>query len=186
MAVDIRDHPDAPPAEELARFTLVPVAREEIERRQADGEELLEVNLRESRDDVYVELEPDPTQRGPADDIGTALYRMVQLFGTPQVPGFEAGADVSGREDTTFEYLLRLTTAPDVDPADDRSLPDEWLVTVFDWHAQLGVGLAGWSGGDDEGVDPADYDDAVGLVSLALVTNVVTEPVQCEYEDMWY
>ena len=184
VAVDIRDHPDAPPIEELREFTLVPVARREIERRQREGERLEEVNLRESRDDVYVEMEPDPTSRGPADDIGTALYRLVQLFGTPQVPGFEAGSDVSDRGDTTFKYLLRLTTAADA-PVDvgDRSLPDEWLVTVYDWHTQLGVGVAGWSGDD---VDPAAYGDAVELVSLALVTNVVTEPVACEYEGMWY
>ena len=182
MSYDIREHPDAPPAEELTDLTLVPVAREEIRRRLDEGDELDEVNLRETRDDVYVELEPDPTSRGPADDIGTALYRLVQLFGTPQMPGFEAGSDVSWREDTTFKYLFRLGTAAEGGDG-ERELPDEWLVTVYDWHTQLGVGLAGWT---DDGVDPAAYDDAVGLVSLALVTNVVTDPVQCEYKDMWY
>lgn len=182
MPVDIRDHPDAPPVEELRGFTLVPVARETIERRREDGEELREVNLRESRDDVTVELEPDPVSTDRTDDVGTALYRLVQLFGTPQVPGFEAGSDVSWREDTTYKYLFRLTRQPD-GATDDRTLPEEWLVTVFDWHLELGVGLAGWSG---DGVDPADYDDAVGLVTLALVTNVVTESVECEYEGIWY
>lgn len=189
MGVDIRNHPEAPPLEELREFTLVPIAGEEIRRRRDDGEELVELNLRESRSDVYVEMEPDPTSRGPADDIGTALYRLVQLFGTPQFPEFEAGTDVSWRDDTTFKYLFRLTTAPDGEgegdetAAGDRELPDEWLVTVFDWHTQLGVGLAGWSG---DGVDPDEYDGAVGLVTLALVTNLVTEALQCEYEDMWY
>lgn len=178
MSVDIRNHPDAPPVEELREFTLVPVAREEIERRRDDGEELRELNLRESREDVHVDLEPDPTSRGPADDIGTALYRLVQLFGTPQVPGFEAGSDISQRDDTTFKYLFRLTTGEGT--TGDRRLPDEWLVTVYDWHTQLGVGLAGW---DD---DPEAYDDAVGLVTLALVTNVASEAVECEYEDIWY
>lgn len=180
MAVDIRDHPDAPPTEELRDFTLVPVAREAIERKQEAGAELVEVNLRESRDDVYVDLEPDPTSRGPADDIGTALYRLVQLFGTPQVPGFEAGSDISWREDTTFKYLFRLTPGETDDV--DRSLPDEWLVTAYDWHTELGVGLAGWSDGDD----PAAYGDAVELVTLALVTNIVTDAVPCEYEDKWF
>ncbi|WP_049947580.1 hypothetical protein [Candidatus Halobonum tyrrellensis] len=196
MGVDIRDHPDAPPTEELREFTLVPIAGEEIRRRRDDGEELVERNLRESRSDVYVEMEPDPTSRGPADDIGTALYRLVQLFGTPQFPEFEAGTDVGWRDDTTFKYLFRLTTAdaaaPDAEGSDgegegtaagDRELPDEWLVTVFDWHTQLGVGVAGWSGDD---VELDEYDGAVGLVTLALVTNLVTEPLQCEYEDMWY
>jgi hypothetical protein len=180
MPLDIRDHPDAPPLEELQNFTLVPVARETIESRLADGERLEEINLREAREDVYVELTPDPSQPGPADDIGTALYRLVQLFGTPQVPGFEAGADVSDREDTTFKYLFRLRATGDVE---ERTLPEEWLVTVFDWHVELGVGLATWSG--DE-TSPEEYGDGVALVSLALATNVVSEPVTCEYEDTWY
>ncbi|WP_435064027.1 hypothetical protein [Halobaculum sp. EA56] len=179
MAVDIREHPQAPPVEELREFTLVPVAREEVRDRRDAGEELREANLRESREDVYVELDPDPTERGAHDDIGTALYRLVQLFGTPNVPGYDAGDDVSDREDTTFKYLFRLVNEAD---ESDRTLPDEWLVTAFDWHTELGVGLAEW--GDDP--DPEAVDGAVGLVSLALVTNVVSEPVQCVYKDKWY
>ncbi|WP_277553199.1 hypothetical protein [Halobaculum limi] len=179
MAVDIRDHPQAPPAKELQEFTLVPVAREEITARQDEGAELREVNLRESREDVYVELDPDPTERGAHDDIGTALYRLVQLFGTPNVPGYDAGDDLSTREDTTFKYVFRLVNGAD---EEDRTLPDEWLVTAFDWHTELGVGIAGW---DDE-TDPAAYDGAVGLVTLALLTNVVSEPVECVFKDKWY
>ncbi|QZX99657.1 hypothetical protein [Halobaculum rubrum] len=179
MSVDIRDHPQTPPVEELQEFTLVPVAREEIADRRGDGEELREVNLRESRDDVYVELDPDPTERGAHDDIGTALYRLVQLFGTPNVPGYDAGDDVSEREDTTFKYLFRLVNGAE---ERDRTLPDEWLVTVFDWHTELGVGIAEW--GEDP--DPDAVDGAVGLVSLALATNVVSEPIQCIYKDKWY
>lgn len=178
--LDIRDHPDAPPVEELRNFTLTPVGRETIESRLEAGEQLEEINVLEAREDVYVELEPDPTARGPKDDIGTALYRLVQLFGTPQVPGFEAGSDVSDREDTTFKYLFRLQSTGDVE---EQTLPEEWLVTVFDWHVELGVGLAAWSGDD---VDPAEYGDGVALVSLALATNVVSEPIECEYEDKWY
>ena len=179
MPVDITDHPQAPPVSELQEFTLVPVAREEIGARRAEGATLEEVNLRESRDDVYVELDPDPTERGRHDDIGTALYRLVQLFGTPNVPGFDAGADLSGRDDTTFKYLFRLVNGA---ADDDRTLPDEWLVTVYDWHTELGVGVAGW---DDE-TDPTTYDGAVELVSMALVTNVVSEAVECVYKDKWY
>ncbi|MFC7136733.1 hypothetical protein ACFQRB_09955 [Halobaculum litoreum] len=40
MRYDIREHPQAPPVDELREFTLVPVSREEIETRLADGEEL--------------------------------------------------------------------------------------------------------------------------------------------------
>ncbi|MFC7098534.1 hypothetical protein [Halobaculum marinum] len=179
MPVDIRDHPQAPPAEELQGFTLIPVSREEIASRQADGETLAEADLTAERDDVYVELDPDPTDRGTHDDIGTALYRLVQLFGTPNVPGFDAGGDLSDREHTTFKYLFRLVNDAD---EGDRTLPDEWLVTAFDKKARLGVGLADWDGE----VDPEHVDGAVGLVSLALVTNVVSEPIETSVEDNWY
>ncbi|QLG26439.1 hypothetical protein HUG10_02295 [Halorarum halophilum] len=179
MPVDIRDHPDAPSIEELREFTLVPVSREEIETRVGAGEELRELNLREERNDVYVQLNSDPDEPGSSLDIGMVLYRLVQLFGTPQVPGFEAGGDVSDRDDTTFKYLFRLIREGDI----EGELPEEWLVTVFDNHVDLGVALAGWSG---DGVDPSVYGDDVALVSLALATNVVTEPVTCAYEDKWY
>ncbi|QLG62919.1 hypothetical protein [Halorarum salinum] len=179
MPIDIRDHPDAPSLEELREFTLVPVAREEIESRRAEGQELRELNLQEERNDVSASLDVEPGSAGRSLDVGMVLYRLVQLFGTPQVPGFEAGGDVSGREDTTFKYLFRLVREADV----DGSLPEEWLVTVFDSHVDLGVGLAAWTG---DGVDPADYGDDVVLVTLALATNVVTEPVTCVYGDRWY
>ncbi|WP_117591870.1 hypothetical protein [Haloprofundus halophilus] len=176
MPVDIRDHPAAPDLDALGDLTLEPVPAEEIRRRLDDGDELLEDELRERDDvDAYVELNRR-SQGGEYGDIGTALYRLVQLFGTPQLPGYEAGGDLRERTDETFNYLFRVGT-------DAEELPDEWLVTVHDWHVDLGVSLAGW---ESDGVDPAEMETAVGLVSLALVTNVVTEPVQCEYEDIWY
>ena len=179
MPVDIRNHPDAPSLEELREFTLVPVPRDEMEARFADGEDLREHDLREERNDVYVDLNPNPEKPGTNLDIGMVLYRLVQLFGTPQVPGYEAGEDVSDRTDTTFKYLLRLIREGDV----DGSLPDEWLITVYDRRVDLGVGLAAWSGDDR---DPGEYGDDVALVTLALATNVVTEPVTCAYKDKWY
>lgn len=183
MTMDIRDHPEAPPVEELAELTMVPIDPAEIEAKLAQGVELQEYDLRENRDDVYVELEPDPLETGYGDDIGTALYRLTQLFGTPNVPGYEAGSDVSDREDTTFKYLFRVEAGEYEGFEGDRQLPDSWLVTVYDWHVDLGVSTAAW--GDDDH-DPTGYGDDVALVSLALATNVVTEPVECEYKDVWY
>jgi len=180
MQYDIREHPQAPPVEELREFTMVPISREEILSRADEGIAFEEVNLREARDDVNIELEPDPTDRGSFDDIGTALYRLVQLFGTPNVPGYDAGDDLSSREDTTFKYLLRVINESD---PDERTLPDEWLITVYDYHVQLGIGIAAW---DDDAVDPGAYDDAVEIVSMALATNIVTEPLQCVYKDKWF
>lgn len=176
MAFEIRDHPAAPPLEQLQDLTLVPVPPTEIESRFDAGEQLVEVDLMDDRDDVVVHLEDEPMAGDTKEDIGTALYRFTQLFGTPQFPGFTAGTDVSDRDDTTFKYLFELQAedAPD--------LPDSWLVTVYDRHVRLGVGLAGWEGE----TDPTDYDESVGIVSIALVTNVATEPVQCEYKGKWY
>ncbi|WP_224447250.1 hypothetical protein [Haloprofundus salilacus] len=176
MPVDIRDHPDAPDLETLGDLTLEPVPDDEIRRRLDEEDELLEDQLRERDDvDAYVELNRR-AEGGEYGDIGTALYRLVQLFGTPQVPGYEAGGDLRDRTDETFKYLFRVG-------ADSEELPESWLVTVHDWHVDLGVGLAAWK---SDGTDPAEMGAGVGLVSLALVTNVVTEPVECEYKDIWF
>mgnify|MGYP006882768229 CR=1 FL=1 len=180
MPVDVRDHPDAPPVEELQQLTLVPVDPSEIRSRFENGEQLRELNVLAERDDLLVNLTKNPLEEGVNTDVGDALYRLIQLFGTPQVPGFEAGTDVSDREDTTFKYLFRVVTEGEFD---DRQLPDEWLVTAFDYRVGLGVGLAAWESDD---TDPADYGDDVNVVSVALLTNVTTEPVQCEYADKWY
>ncbi len=174
MAFEIRDHPDAPPVEQLQDLTLVPIPPGEIEQKRADGQTLQEVNLMDDRDDVVVHLNTTPMEEETNADIGTALYRLTQLFGTPQFPGYDAGTDVSGREDTTFKYLFELQTG------DAEDLPDSWLVTIFDHHVRLGVGLAGWE------TDPTTYDGQVGIVSVALAANITTEPVQCEFKDKWY
>lgn len=176
MAFEIREHPDAPPVEQLQDLTLVPTPPAEIEDRLAEGRELQEVNLMDDRDDVVVHLNTTPMEEETNADIGTAMYRLTQLFGTPQLPGYAAGTDVSDRTDTTFKYLFELRTG------DAEDLPDSWLVTIFDHHVRLGVGLAGWEGE----TDPTTYDEQVALVSVALAANVTTEPVQCEYKDKWY
>ena len=175
MAFEIREHPDAPPLEQLQDLTLVPIPPAEIDDRRAQGQQLREVNLMDDNDDVVVHLNKTPMEEETNADIGTALYRLTQLFGTPQLSEFSAGTDVSDRGDTTFKYLFELQTGEAAE-----NLPDSWLVTVFDHHVRLGVGLASWDG------EPSGYDKQVALVSIALVTNVTTEPVQCEYKDKWY
>lgn len=178
MPVDIRDHPDAPSLDALGELVVEPVSRAEIQSHRESGDRLLECNLNEHESfDAYAELETDPFGEGANDDVGTALYRLVQLFGTPQLAEYAAGEDVSDRTDTTFKYLFRVRAPGGTD------LPDEWLVTAFDWHVRLGVALADWGASDAD--EPA-YRPDVALTSFALVANVASEPVQCEYEDVWY
>jgi hypothetical protein len=207
MPVDIRTHPDAPDREDLGDFLVEPVPTDDIEERRAAGEELIEYNVLEADDlDVYAELDPEPFEPGH-DDIGTILYRLVQLFGTPQFPEYRAGADISHREDTTFKYLFTLkegASDPEAEP------DDQWLITVHDWHVGLGVSLAEWregaaseeeesleaddhesesrdSGTDEPGDRTSDaFDRDRALASLALVYYVVTDSVQCVFADRWY
>jgi hypothetical protein len=181
MGEDVTNHPDAPGVERLTDLVVEPVPRAEIERRRADGEVLVEHGVRE-RDDVDAEVRLDRTAGGRRldQDVGTYLYRFVQLFGTPQFPEYAAGEDVSWREDETFKYLLRVD-AGGADAADD--LPPEWLMTVYDYRVSLGVAVAEWCDSEREATPPGA---AVSLASLALARNVGGEPVACEYEGVWY
>lgn len=178
MPTDITDHPDAPDLETLSQLVIEPVPTDEVQRRRDDGEHLCEENLRE-REDLDYELTLNRQVRGHdhSQDIGTFLYRYVQLFGTPQLPEWHAGEDVSEREDTTFKYLFRVT-APE-----EPSLPDEWLMTIFDWRVDLGVAVAEWNGTPDASVSA---DEDVAYASIRLAHNIGGEPVQCEFEDTWF
>lgn len=178
MTTDILDHPDAPDLETLGQVVLEPVPRAEIKRRREDGEHLVEDNLREREDiDYHMTLNRQVRGKDQPQDIGTYLYRYVQLFGTPQMPEYQAGEDVSHRTDTTFKYLL-AASAPE-----EPELPDEWLMTIFDWRVDLGVGVAEWRE-DPDGALSADT--GVALAALKLAHNVGGEPVRCEYEDTWF
>lgn len=178
MPIDIRNHPDAPSLESLQNVVVEPVPRDEIAARRDADEYLLEDNLVD-REDLDVRLELSDTPGGEvSQDVGTVLYRFTQLFGTPQLPEYQAGEDISFREETVFKYLFRASTE-----AAGEDLPEEWLVTVFDYRVGLGVGVATW------GDDPAASFTAerpVAITSLALAHNIANEAVECVYEDVWY
>ena len=177
MPYDITNHPEAPPPEELGEFVVEPVPPEVIRERRERGEVLAETNLMEHDEiDAYVEL-GDP-ERGLDENIGTVLYRLVQLFGTPQLPEYLAGTDISARTDTTFKYLLRVS-----EENPDETETENWLLTVHDWHVRLGVSLATWT---DDPDDRPEVDPAEAIPLLALVTNAVTEPVECEFEGKFF
>ncbi|UPV73587.1 hypothetical protein M0R89_13690 [Halorussus limi] len=177
MPTDVRTHPDAPDLEKLQNLVLEPIPQEEIRRRRENGEVLAE-DVVNDREDLDVRA---PMSDGPGEpvegDVGTALYRLVQLFGTPTFPEYMAGEDISDRRETTYKYLFRVELDDDVE-----DLPDEWLITVGDWKVEVGVGVCEWR--DEKSEFTAD--PQVALTSMALAQNVTTEPVQCEFKDIWY
>jgi hypothetical protein len=161
------------------QFDLRPAPPERIREHLADGRALDTVDL--------------PTHLGKRlivdADTGLVLYRLVQLFGTPNVPGFEAGANQHDREATTWRYLFELTYAPE-----DGDV-EEYLLSIYDRRTDVSVGLAGWreADGEESLPEPGEESDAVeipddeellvGIVQLAL--NVVEEPVPATYKDLW-
>jgi hypothetical protein len=181
MPTDIFEHPDAPDVEALGEFIVEPVAPEDVRRFRAKEFTLVEDNLIEREDlDVRMPLQRAGQDERPEipDDIGTYLYRYTQLFGTPQHPDYLAGQDIRDRTNETFKYVLRVT-APEHD-----ELPEEWLMTIFDWKVGLGAGVADWY------EDPADAEVRASrqqaLTTLQLAHNIGSEPIQCEYEEVWY
>ncbi|WP_458206359.1 hypothetical protein [Haladaptatus sp. NG-SE-30] len=173
--MDIRNHPDAPDFEELQDIVVEPIPREEIEARRADGEVLVEDNVRE-RDDLNVVAYISPgTDGADEDNIGVPLYRLVQMFGTPQFPEYQAGEDISWRTDETFKYLFRVMHKGEAD-----ELPTEWLMTIHDSHVRFAASVAEWR--DDDEAFTAD--SKLALTTYALAQEIVIAPVECVFEDI--
>lgn len=177
--MDVRNHPDAPDFEELQDIVVEPIPPAEIEARRADGEVLVEDNVREREDlNVTAPLSEQPGEEVD-DDAGVVLYRFTQLFGTPQVPEYHAGEDISWRTDETFKYLLRATHQ-----GDPSEIPEEWLLTVHDSHVRLGASVAEWCDTEPESSFTADA--KLALTTYALVQKIALQSVQCVYEDILY
>jgi len=144
----------------LEGFTLSPVAPGDIDARLAAGDRLDVIDV------------PGALDRRLHLDTGTGLvlYRLVQLFGTPNVPDLEAGADQPPRERTTWRYLFEATydpvsvdDRPDSDEDDAESTgpgpgsetadedaavwetPRECLLAVYDYGTDVSVGIATWT-----------------------------------------
>ncbi len=184
---EVMDHPEAPEPEEMGEFVVEPVAPGNVREKREAGLTLVEENLLQHDDvDAYVELS-EPGDREMV-DVGTVLYRLVQIFGTPQFPEYQAGNDISWRTDDTFKYLLRVRKGVDAPSLDDEGADGdggsaEWLVTVFDHKVRLGVGLAEWHEDPDASVE---VDPAEAIPLMAVIRQGVADPVQCEYEDLWF
>ena len=140
------------------RFTLEPIAPDRIETRLQAGAVLETTDI------------PTYLDRGLVveSDTGAALYRLVQLFGTPNVPGVEAGADQRERTVTTWQYLFRLHDAPADGPERDV------LCSIYDYKTDVSVGLSGWrsnervddgAGSESGSEDEADDESETGKES---------------------
>lgn len=174
---------DADDLEWFDRFTLRPADPEEVRRRFEAGEALATMDLPSY---LARPLTVDA-------DTGLALYRLVQLFGTPNVAGLEAGADQPDRELTTWQYLFEVTFESEEDDADAR----EFLLSVYDYKTDVSTGLSTFladpeaGGGQPRqpardpppGLDVPDDEFLVGVVQLVL--NTVEEPVPATFKDLW-
>ena len=184
------------------RFTLEPIAPDRIDEHLQAGAVLETIDI------------PTYLDRGLVveSDTGAALYRLVQLFGTPNVPGVEAGANQRERTVTTWQYLFRLHDAPPEGP--ERDL----LVSIYDYKTDISVGLSGWhsgemvddgagseSGTEDEANDGSESgsqpavetptgaigrsitvpDEELLVLIVQLACNVVEEPVPATHEGLW-
>lgn len=172
---------DEDDVEWFRRFDLVPVAPERV-RRLFDEDRVIETL------DV-----PAYLGRPLLVDVetGTALYRLIQLFGTPNVSGLEAGAEMPERERTTWQYLFEARYEPP--DGDERT----FYLSLYDHKTDVSVGLSTVTGPEPDadrrvrepsgeppsGLDVPDEEFLVGLVQLGL--NVLEEPVPATYKDLW-
>lgn len=169
-----RDGPydlDPPTAEWLGQVTAAPVAPDAVRERLADA--------RLVTADIPSHLGDRAAGRV---DPNVALYRLTQLFGTPNVPGREAGADQPERYRTTWQYLFRVTEAEEAGR--------EWLLSVYDYETELSAGVARFE--RDEGPrlpepraagrDAALPDEETARRLVVLALQLVTDPVQATYE----
>lgn len=132
----------------------------------------------------------------PSADCSIALYRLVQLFGTPNVPGLEAGADQHSRERTTWQYLFRVVDEPESEDEPTR----EFLLSVYDDRTNVSAGLSAWQshdegapvpGGDRVSVEPSGEPLPSGLPEddycrdvVRLVLSTVEHAVEATYKGL--
>lgn len=164
----------------LERTTLEPVAPATVRERLADGEMLATVDV------------PGHLDRSLVVETGTGavLYRLVQLFGTPNVPGLGAGADQPDREATTWQYLFSFAHEP------EAGEPTRALVSVYDYRTDVSVGVSTWRRPDEpparqvpeptpDGPVPGDLDEEFLVGAVQAVLHTVEEPVQATYKGLW-
>lgn len=166
------------------RFTLQPTAPSEIAGRLRGGE--------------AIETTDIPSYLGPKAqtecETGVALYRLVQLWGTPNVPGLTAGAMELERDRRTWQYLFDVDYEPR--PEDVEAVPKSFRLSVYDYKTDVSAGLSGFGPtGNDIGAVHEPSEDVVESVSvppddflegvMALALNMVDQPVPATYKELW-
>lgn len=164
------------------RFTLTPVAPSAVSDHTDATLETLDIPSHLGRQ-LVVEVDP-----------GAALYRLVQLFGTPNVPGFEAGGVARERTVTTWQYLFEVNYDPREEGEDP---PTTFLLSVYDYKTDVSTGLSVWNRSSDENaiLDPVESADDLPLASIPddeflegvvqLVLNMIEEPVPATHKQLW-
>ena len=185
---------DYGPAERewFERFTVAPADADTVAGRLDGGESLATLDI------------PGHLQRklAPTIDTGGGLYRLVQLFGLPNVPGLEAGggAQERVRERTTWQYLFDVRYEPT--PEEAGTVSESFLLAVYDYRTDVSCGVAAWVDAEEERAQagvalepvtdaddapavtlPGDDDFLVGLTQLVL--SLVEEPVPATHEGLW-
>lgn len=166
------------------RFTLEPTAPREITERLRDGERLQTTDV-----PGYLGQKAHTSC-----ETGEALYRLVQLWGTPNVPGMTAGAMELERERTTWQFLFDVDYEPR--PDEDEAVPETFRLSVYDYKTDVSAGLSGFAATSSDGRPVEEPTESVvesvtmppdsfleGVVSLAL--NMVDEAVPSTYRERW-
>ena len=179
------------------RFTLEPVSPATIQSHLDRDECLASLDIPTYLDrQLVTEIE-----------TGSAFYRLVQLFGTPNVPGLTAGAPQRERETTTWQYLFHVSFDQEDGDGDENAsrsanenpdAPEEFLLSVYDYKTDVSTGLSAWEPVTEEtrlireptddpaacpGVSPPSDDFLVSVVQLVL--NMTEEPVPATFKGIW-
>jgi hypothetical protein len=170
------------------RFTLEPVEPTKIESHLNRGKHLSTLDI-----PTYLDR-----QLVAGAETGTALYRLVQLFGTPNVPGRTAGASQRERETTTWQYLFQVTFDREGNGEEIENAPEEFLLSVYDYKTNISTGLSAWHPVDEEKwmireptddlaacpeVSPPSDDFLISVVQLVL--NMIEESVPATFKGLW-
>lgn len=166
----------------LEALNIEPVAPGRVADRFEAGETLVTVDI--------------PSHLGPKlvvdADTSIALYRLVQLFGTPNLTeraGLTAGTDQRTRETRTWQYLFDGSYEP------EDGQRREFLVSIYDYKTDTSIGVSAWQEGGDSGeacpepleeppawMDLPEEDLLVGLVHLLRTS--VEFPVKATFNEL--